>query len=447
MIVLIAQGTLFALISASTLSLGKTKFLFALHAFPLMIGESWFLLNHSNSPQVLILSLGAIGTFTTFVFYQQQIFYETWRHSEQQAKELRAVLESIPGGVSLIENGRYVFVNEYVQTLTGLTWNEFDGRKVGFVYPDSPLAKMVNQFYNLPDDQLMSEVSLGPPGREKCFLLIMKKLPTDSHQRLLMLTLDIEEKKRLEKQAEAQKTQMVAASKFAALGEMAAGICHEINNPLAVITSVSDIMHRRAKDSLGVSTYSEKDLKDLERIKSTGFRIAKIIQGLKSFSRNAQLDPKIRTSLDQVIRDSLSLCEGRLKKNGVELRLNVTPSLAIMCRPAEITQVLLNAINNALDSMESVPTAKWIEIEAVQDFGAQRIRICIRDSGPGIPLEIRERLMTPFFTTKEVGKGTGLGLSISKGIIESHQGHFYFNFEAANTELVIDLPTPTPLAA
>lgn len=125
----------------------------------------------------------------------------------------------------------------------------------------------------------------------------------------------------------------------------------------------------------------------------------------------------------RLVEDALKLCRERFDKYGVDLRVSLDASseLEIKARPSQITQVLLNLLGNSFDAVEK-SSEKWVELSLVKAKG--KLVIKVTDSGKGIPDWVTEKLMDPFFTTKEVGKGTDLGLSISKGIIEEHWGSY-----------------------
>jgi len=216
---------------------------------------------------------------------------------------------------------------------------------------------------------------------------------------------------------------------------MAAGVAHEINNPLAIIKVKSQIINKElTKDS------SDKDFifTQLSSISSTVDRIAKIVRGLKNFARDGEHDPFQTSDLSSIINDTLSLCQARLDSKNIDLiKINTDSEVSIECRSVQISQVLLNLLNNAHDAVESLDK-KWIKIELIEKNDI--VQICVTDSGFGIPQSIREKLMQPFFTTKEIGKGTGLGLSLSRGLIESHKGRLFFDFDSAHTKVVIELP-------
>ena len=227
---------------------------------------------------------------------------------------------------------------------------------------------------------------------------------------------------------------MLQSAKMATLGEMAAGIAHEINNPLGIIRGKTLQMYRDLKSG----TFNKDNfLSEFEKIETTTMRIADIIKGLRSFSRNANDDPFVRYNLLQIIQDSVELCKSRLKDHGIELRLNCDPDVCISCKPAQISQILLNLLNNAHDAIENLPE-KWVEL-AVHKSG-ELVEIAVKDSGKGISRKVLDKLMQPFFTTKETGKGTGLGLSISKGMAEDHRGTLRYDYNCANTCFILSLP-------
>lgn len=225
------------------------------------------------------------------------------------------------------------------------------------------------------------------------------------------------------------------ASKMSALGEMAGGVAHEINNPLAVIRLKSEILSKALKNGqLDVERLQSHALK----ITETSDRIAKIIEGLRFFARDGRNDALEATRLHSVVENTLSLCREHFKNHDVQILIDPLPAnLMIACRSVEISQVLLNLLSNAFDAVAGLPE-KWIRI-TVQE-GKSHVQIRVIDSGKGVPVELQSKIMQPFFTTKAVGKGTGLGLSISAGIARNHQGTIHLDATSANTCFVLQLP-------
>ncbi len=255
----------------------------------------------------------------------------------------------------------------------------------------------------------------------------LKISPSDEFSYVLGICDDVTASKEAEQK-------LIAASKMSLLGEMSGGIAHEINNPLAIINAkASQLKKRVQKGPIDV----EKLIKDLEIIEETTYRIAKIIKGLRSFSRNTEKDPLVLESLSQVISDAISLCSERFKVHEILLTVDIDQDLNILCRSAEISQIIVNLLSNSYDAIEHL-NDKWIKIE-VREAG-ENVHVMVTDSGNGISKEIAQKIMFPFYTTKEVNKGTGLGLSISQGIAKKHNGRLYYDGTYKNTRFVLELP-------
>lgn len=231
-----------------------------------------------------------------------------------------------------------------------------------------------------------------------------------------------------------QRGKLEYTTKMSALGEMAGGIAHEINTPLTVIQLSAEQLLESFKEE---DVPKEITVGALQRIVKTVTRISKIISGLRSFARDSKDDPMVKISVSEIVEDTFSLCREKLNHNNIQLKFVCDKDAKIMCRPIELSQVLLNLLNNAFDAIHDFPE-KWITVE-VETF-EKHLHLSVIDCGHGIPLDIQEKIMQPFFTTKDVGKGTGLGLSISKGIIEAHGGKIFIDNRSPNTKITIALP-------
>jgi signal transduction histidine kinase len=229
--------------------------------------------------------------------------------------------------------------------------------------------------------------------------------------------------------------QLMYSSKMAALGEMAAGVAHEINNPLTIIRGKTE----RIKRIIESDQPNLKDIEpEIEKIKTTVSRIAKIINSLSTFSRSGEIDPFQLVKLQSIFADTIDLSSDKLKMNNVAFNISTIPDISIECKPSQIVQVLVNLLNNSCDAIIK-SEVRWINVD-VSIKESRFLEISITDSGLGIDPAIVDKIMLPFFTTKEIGKGTGLGLSISLGIIEAHQGNLYYVKDSSHTKFIIRIP-------
>jgi len=253
-----------------------------------------------------------------------------------------------------------------------------------------------------------------------------------------LLTLQLGSAISRQRAAAREKQQLAAiahAGKMATLGEIAAGVAHEINNPLHTLTLISHLLKRTAQ---GGTLTSELLANQLTKIETCVQRMAHIVSGLKDFSRDAASDPFQSTKLNALIDETLDLCHSRLMSRDVRVTISPFPvDWSIECRRSQISQVILNLLNNSYDAISEL-AERWIRIE-VKEAGAY-FDISVTDSGTGIPSNVARKIMTPFFTTKPTGKGTGLGLSISSNIMTDHGGSLSLDHSSPHTRFVIRVP-------
>lgn len=244
---------------------------------------------------------------------------------------------------------------------------------------------------------------------------------------------DIEKK---DVELERQKAYAESASRLASLGEMAGGIAHEINNPLMIISSSSDLIKRSL-------TLEEPDLLKIEnmndKIKATVKRVVDVVQGLKKIARNADDDQLLPVEVRNIVFDATALCTEKFRNDGVILSVQVNQELLdqkVLCREIQVGQVLINLLNNSFKEVVNKEKS-WIKIQ-IEDRG-QDIEFAVMDSGKGISSEIRDKIFDPFFTTRNQGEGTGLGLSISRTIIEQQGSQLHLDTDCENTRFFFRL--------
>jgi len=262
----------------------------------------------------------------------------------------------------------------------------------------------------------------------------------DEHEnvvRVVGTAMDVTERKRMEAQIEANKAQLMTSARLSALGMMAGNIAHEINNPVGIIHAVASNLIDMAEQDKSVPL--ETVVRSAKGIRETSERIAGIVRSLLQVSREGSSDRFFTTPISKILNGTLDISRERFRANGVKLIVPAhVPEVSVSCREVRIAQVLLNLLQNAFDAVVDQKDDRWVRLDVrSQD---ESVEISVIDSGPGIPEELKPRIMEPFFTTKPVGKGTGLGLSLAKTIAEEHGGRLEFGEEHGRTRFSLILP-------
>lgn len=232
------------------------------------------------------------------------------------------------------------------------------------------------------------------------------------------------------KEIEKQYNDLIHTSKMAAIGEMAGGIAHEINNPLQTLSLQMVVL----KDKVDDPEVSKKFAVMEEIIQKMG----KIVSGLKDLSRKDNSKNAEVYSFLNNIEDIKTLCSPKIDEEDIAFSIHGSTDVRVFAHPIQVSQVLINLMNNAIEAIKNTDN-KWIKIlvEEKQSF----LQVSLTDSGSGIPNHVVEKMMEPFFTTKNPSEGTGLGLSISKSLMEKNNGSLYYDVKAPNTTFVILLPS------
>lgn len=238
---------------------------------------------------------------------------------------------------------------------------------------------------------------------------------------------DVTEAVRKENQQESDRLKAHQLAKLSSLGEIAAGVAHEINNPMAIIMGAAETLASSRSDDV-------KFQRKTDMIKKAIERIVRIVSGLKKYSRTAAVSNKSLHPISQIIEDSFTIAEIKASREGVQLLKNIQFQKEILCDSVEIEQVIVNLLNNSIDAVRN-ENQKWVLVSTTEEAG--KLVLKVTDSGKGIPAAVKQKIFDPFFTTKPVGQGTGLGLSISKGILDALGADFYLCPDSPNTCFVI----------
>jgi PAS domain S-box-containing protein len=249
----------------------------------------------------------------------------------------------------------------------------------------------------------------------------------DYHQRpvMQMNAREITGRKKMEQQ-------LRQAEKLSALGQLVAGVAHELNNPLAVVMGYAQILSKH-------KTLEEKVRKDLLKILHESERAAKIVRNLLTFARPREPHMTV-VDVNRLVADALETREIQVHSAQVQVLRRLAPDLPVTKADADqIEQVMANLMANAIQALDNHLGKRVIEVTT--EKRGDKIRIAVADTGPGIPLQILDRIFDPFFTTKGPGKGTGLGLSICYSIMEEHKGKIWVESEVGKgARFIAELP-------
>jgi len=347
------------------------------------------------------------------------------------------IVESINVGILAADlDDRVESWNTQIERLTGVPRQEATGRRLSELFP-AELCERFEQLRGETGVQNIYKFVLRPGkhasngngngsarnGTHILNLAIAPLVSKDMQQigRLIIFD-DITDRDELERQ-------LVQADKLSSIGLLAAGVAHEVNTPLAVISTYAQML---AKQISG----DDQKSKLLDKIAKQTFRASEIVNSLLSFSRTASTE-FVEVDLNRVVQDTLNLIEHQLQSSSVEVKLALDPALsAVKGNSGKLQQVFLNLFLNARDAMES---GGALAVKTWSEDGFVRVEVC--DSGPGIAPEHLSRIYDPFFTTKAARKGTGLGLSVSYGIVREHGGNIEVDSRpGAGARFRVELP-------
>jgi C4-dicarboxylate-specific signal transduction histidine kinase len=356
---------------------------------------------------------------------------------------INEVFEGMPGEVLWVSRDlRYVRVNSQLALAEGLYPRDFEGRPVGFTGRDvsKRIRLALQDFFQGNGASLQTVVGEASEAR----MVSMRKFRNGEDALVLAQAMGPATHLRGHEApggvgAPGALPQTpstgLGSARLASLGEMVAGIAHEINNSLAIINGRVQILRTKAVSG---QLSSEELLLALDKLSQTVFRVSKIITGLRSFVRPGTGETPEDLLPVRAIEDALDFCKGRFHKQNTRIVLEVTSTRLVRCVPVQLSQILLNLLNNSLHALDG-SAERWVRIEA-HDVDGEMVEFKVVDSGQGVAADISERIFEPFFTTKDFSKGTGLGLSISRGLAESNGGALFIDKHASHTTFVLRLP-------
>ena len=324
---------------------------------------------------------------------------------------------------------RVIEVNPSFEALTGTTSRELTGQTLKEL-----LAKTEEPWLDLLD----AVVSRGKAVRVERFASALEKhleILAFSHEegRIAALVTDVTERKQLEKR-------LRQTAKLEAIGALASGVAHEINNPVNVIMNYASLMQRAEIPRENIKTYAGEIVNESERV-------ASIVRNLLAFSRQ-ELDLLVPMEINELVEATIALTRKILLNDQISLQIVLEEDLPqVLCRPRQIEQALVNLVTNARQALgekyKGFDDRKILNIRTVivEEADATWVRTTVEDHGNGVSEEARKRLFDPFYSTRKGAGGSGLGLTVCQGIVEDHKGRMLFESKKGGpTRFHLDLP-------
>ncbi|MDG4476090.1 PAS domain-containing sensor histidine kinase [Thiovibrio frasassiensis] len=376
---------------------------------------------------------GAVVTFTDIT---EQLEVELQLRTERD--KFRGILSALDQGMHILNRD---YVIEYQNEILRRTFGDKIGEKCYEVYKqrDKPCEVCrMHAAIERNEIQRTEEIMSDRRHYEQSYVPFAD---VDGQTKALILLRDVTEEKMY-------RAETMRAGQLASIGELAAGVAHEINNPInGIINYAQVLLDDSSQVSMEDEASSPMQREMLGRIIKEGERIAYIVRNLLFFARQREEEAEV-VAIEAIIHDSLSLIKHQLQKDGVTIKTDISPDLpSIRVHPQQLQQVFLNLLSNARYALnQRYPgrdPGKKVEIrcQAVENQGRHLVRTQITDYGPGISPELLTRIFEPFFSSKKPGEGTGLGLSISAGLVRDFQGQLRVESEpGSHTTMTVDLP-------
>ena len=241
---------------------------------------------------------------------------------------------------------------------------------------------------------------------------------------------------------DAQVKKLMRSSNIVSLVEIIGGFLHEVNNQLGIINLRLALLDAEVKEA---QKPAEELSKDIDAINVAAIQIGTIVKNLANFTRDSSNEPTRTVPAKAIADAALSFCATRFRNHTINLTVDLPDSqVTVDCKFVQMSQVLVNLLNNAFDAINKLPE-KWIKLKIIATEDG--LEMSVTDSGNGIPDEIRERIMSPLFSTKTSHRSTGLGLTICQNIVRAHGGQLIVDKDCPNTRFVVWIPLKQPKEA
>ena len=345
------------------------------------------------------------------------------------APEWKALLDAAVDAIIVIDHrGRIETFNSAAEVIFGFDAQEVLGKNVSLLMPEPYKGEHDSYIRNYLDTGDAKIIGIGREAQARRkggpvfpIDLSVGEIPTDGQPKFVGIVRDATKRKRTEEEIHQTRERLAQFGRLSTLGEMAASLAHELNQPLTAIATYTQACQRLIESG---QSDDDEILTALKKCNAQAQRAGEVIRRLRQFVKKKELGRR-EVSFDEIFRDLTVLAEVDARDNGVSLTIDVAKGLPrVLVDAVQIQQVILNLIRNGIDAMMNVNHYDDGISVTVDKSPNDQVRIMVTDHGTGITKEDEKKIFQPFFTTKT--SGMGLGLAISRSIIESHGGVLSF---------------------
>jgi len=361
--------------------------------------------------------------------YSRRRFRGLQNQVTDQSKEIkrcneryRTLVESAEDFIFTVDcSGRFRSLNTFTAAFFGGTPSQFVGQPLSNLFSQEVAEEQLKLIKSVfqSGKSMRDEFMIGR-GEYQIWLsanFMPRKDENGNVISVLCIARDITESKK-------QENQLINTEKLASMGTLAAGVAHEINNPLGIILGFTDLLLEKCEKN-------SQDYQDLKTIERQGLHCKVVVENLLRFARHGDGIYEY-CDINESIRNIMDVVQHSLDMNNIELRLSLDPDIPeVKGDLRQMQQVILNLVNNAAAAMKN---GGILWISSVLDATNEKVFVIVRDNGHGIPSEYMDKIFDPFFTTKSEGEGTGLGLSVTHGIITKYKGTIACESNTANSD-------------
>jgi two-component system sensor kinase FixL len=399
-----------------------------------------------TATQILLSMSPAPGTANKFLMIARDVTlrHRTAEQLTQAQQELQLTFHHAPVGMATIDlSGRILSINQALCSMLGYEEADLIDTELGsHTHPDDAITseRLKHRLLDGQSAFIREDKRYLQKNGSVVFGVVRYSLvrsPTGEPLLIVAQSVDRTDQMRAEREIRQHRERLVEVSRLGTMGEMAAGIAHELNQPLTAIGNYAQACQRLMRDE-AISAHELDEI--MGKIKVQASRASQVISGLRSFVKKRSVTRR-PTDVHRLLSEVAMLAELDTNANGITMTMDVADKLPqLQADPVQLQQVLLNLIRNAIDAMSDAPNRNdGIHITARAT--EEDLLITVEDHGTGISDDVAAKLFDPFFTTKE--KGLGIGLSFSKSIVEDHGGNLTFKpAPSGGSIFLLQLPTP-----